>query len=480
MCSDISAFVHSWRRRKTEQMVKEKVRKTILQHKLITRGEHIVVGLSGGPDSVCLFYTLKGLMKELDFSLSAVHVNHGFRPGEAEADQYYVEELCRKEGIPCTSFQYDCRKIAQKEGLSSEGAGRKVRYSSFRQAAAALVQKGLSAESIKIAVAQNAQDQAETVLLHLLRGSGTDGLAGMSYCRREGDFQIIRPLLDVSREEIEACCREEKLNPRIDQTNLQPVYTRNKVRLGLIPYLKEAFNPNIIEALIRLSKTAEEDKTYLWERAEQVYSRLVQEDGTLEREELSRTHDAVRHRVIRKAFQHAGLDSDISRTHLEAADRLLAGKQDTGMLDFPGGYIMELRYGKVKFCKKREKENFQAAARLKITTGAPQELQGQHGAVFDWEKLCSRYENPQIVLRTRQAGDYIRLKKGRKKLQDFFVDQKVPKEERDSILLAAVGSEILWAAASEKGGLKRHRYSEKYKLDETTKVALLLEIICEI
>ena len=168
-------------------MVKKNIKNTIVKNNLINAGEHIVIGLSGGPDSVCLFSVLAELQDELQITLHAVHVNHGFRPGAAEDDQQYVEQLCRKMGIECTSFVYDCNAVAEELGLSSEEAGRKVRYESFMTVAE---QIDAPEEKIKIAVAQNADDQAETVLFRLMRGTGTDGLAGMAYSRMEKNILI--------------------------------------------------------------------------------------------------------------------------------------------------------------------------------------------------------------------------------------------------------------------------------------------------
>lgn len=467
-------------------MVKETIRQTILKQKLIDQGEHIVIGLSGGPDSVCLFHVLKQLAEEMEFSLYAVHVNHKFRPGAAEEDQAYTEELCRKEGIPCFTYIYDCKVLAEKLGLSSEEAGRMARYEAFGKTADSLVEKGVPREKIKIAVAQNADDQAETVLLRLLRGTGPDGLAGMAYKRSDGKQMIIRPLLDVWRKDIEAYCRQQQLSPHIDKTNLQPVYTRNKIRLGLIPYLKETFNPNISEALFRLSTIAGQDKDYLWECAEKAYGDLSLEDGcSLELHGLKELHPAVRSRVIMKAFQQAGLSQDITAAHLEAAERLLEEGKTSKTLDFPEGFVMKLQYEKVQFCRKKAESGQgekKKAEKLKITLiEADEASYNKTAALFDWEKVCSVYGTaPSILLRSRQPGDYIGMRQGRKKLQDFFVDQKIPKENRDLVLFTAVGSEVLWIPENPELGLTKTRFNEKYKLERTTKKALMLEIICEI
>lgn len=464
-------------------MVVQKIKETIRRHRLVQKGDHVIIGLSGGPDSMCLFHVLQTLSKELDIALYAVHVNHKFRPGAAEQDQAYVEALCEERGIACISFVHDCNAMAEKLGISSEEAGRKARYASFGKVARSLEQNGISPKIIKIAVAQNGDDQAETVLLRLLRGSGPDGLAGIPYIRKEGSYQVIRPLLDIRRAEIEAYCEAEHLNPRIDHTNQQPIYTRNKIRLELLPYLRETFNPNIVEALIRLSKIAAEDKAYLWQAAEQEYNRLLRIDGQLDLEGMQKLERPIRHRVMMKALEIAGLTQDIAASHLEAADKLFESKRASASLDFPKNYAMRIQYGSVNFYKKGEaggrklpdaRLNIQIMEDLRHKGGYPKDA-----AVFDYDKICRQHEIREIHLRNRQAGDYLGLKKGRKKLQDFFVDQKIPKQERDKIPLVAIGSEVLWIIAGQESALKRHRYSEKYKVDEKTKKVLTIEMICE-
>ena len=167
-------------------MLVEKVRRTVEEHKLISKGQHIVVGLSGGPDSVCLFHILMRLRKEYDLTIHPVHINHKFRPGAAERDQAYVEELCRKNGLECRTFVVDCNVMADELHMTSEEAGRKARYDAFYQVANEV---GMH-EDVKIAVAQNANDQAETILFRLLRGTGTDGLAGIAYERKERGISV--------------------------------------------------------------------------------------------------------------------------------------------------------------------------------------------------------------------------------------------------------------------------------------------------
>lgn len=348
-------------------MLTEQVRKTIEEHNLVKNKQHIVLGLSGGPDSVCLFHVLMMLKRQMDITVHPVHLNHKFRPGEAERDQKYAEDLCRGMGVTCRVFTVDCNALAKELAVTSEEAGRKARYDAFHQTAAEiagqLMNEGFDEceayESVKIAVAHNANDQAETVLFRLLRGTGTDGLAGIAYEREERGFQVIRPLLDVYRSEIEQYCDDMKLNPMTDHTNNQAIYTRNKIRLELIPFIEKEYNENIKESFVRLARIASEDKDYLWQQTESAYKQLAirkrtVESGELEavvmqREALSGIHPAIRHRIIMKAFAGIGLDKDISEERIKSADAIIEKKQAPKTVQFPRGYRLKVAKGEVIF-----------------------------------------------------------------------------------------------------------------------------------
>lgn len=335
----------------------EKIKKTIEEKGLIARDQHIVIGLSGGPDSVCLFNVLLTLKDEMNLKIHPVHVNHKFRPQAAEADQEYVEQLCRKHGLECASFVIDCNLLADELKMTSEEAGRKARYDAFYSVANKLLEDipGLSKDDIRIAVAQNANDQAETVLFRLLRGTGTDGLAGIAYEREERGFKVIRPILDIYRSEIEEYCESCELAPRIDHTNSDTIYTRNKIRHELIPLLEKEHNSNIMQSLVRLSNIAADDKDYLWQQTEKAYRELANEaisddmpkEVLMDRLQLAKLHPAVRHRVLFKAFSRIGLDSDISEERIKAADSIIEKKQGPKTVQFPRGYELSVAKGTV-------------------------------------------------------------------------------------------------------------------------------------
>ena len=342
-------------------MIFQKMRETIASHHLIEPDEHIVLGLSGGPDSVCLFHMLLRLRQSMGIHIYPVHVNHGLRPGAADRDQRYVEELCRSHGISCKVIAADCSAMARELHMTSEEAGRKLRYDAFYETAREISAKTAAeaggapadlAEHVKIAVAHNADDQAETILFRVLRGTGTDGLSGIAYERKERGFSVIRPILDLPRKDIETYCREHDLHPVEDHTNRQSIYTRNKIRLELLPLLEQEYNENIREGLRRMGKIAAADSDYLQSCAEESLQEIMQEktedEIVLVREGLAALHEAIRHRILLKCFAELGLASDVSAERIAAADRIIEKKQAPKTVEFPRGYRLTAARGMVR------------------------------------------------------------------------------------------------------------------------------------
>ena len=435
--------------------MKKKILKTIRQHELIRDNMHIVLGLSGGPDSMCLFDVLMELAEEMNLTIHPVHVNHKFRPGAAEADQEFVEELCRSRGLCCRSFVVDCNEMAERLKMTSEEAGRKARYDAFRKTAEAVAAEGTSRSNIAIAVAQNANDQCETILFRILRGTGTDGLAGIAYKRcDESGFDIIRPLLDVTREEIENYCEARNLQPRIDHTNNEAIYTRNKIRLELIPYLAENFNSNITETVNRLGRIAAEDKDFIWQEAQKVYeAACCGNEGTgIFTETLSDVHKAVRQRVYNICLGKAGMTENITGAYLEAIEQVRLSQSPSASADLADGFRVSRAYDKLIFFRE---EKLDVSAGWSVRTMTPAEFESyaadaqQTGRLYGAFGGLTGTEAEKLEIRTRRDGDYIIINGGKKKLQDFFVDSKVPKMYRDRIGLLALGNNILWVLPSE-------------------------------
>ena len=342
------------------------IRDTISEHNLIEKGDHIVIGLSGGPDSVCLFHVLLGMADELELTIHPVHVNHLFRPGAAEADQDYVEKLSERFGLTPYTFTVNCNALAEELGMTSEEAGRKARYDAFFLVAENVASELGGPGRVKIAVGHNANDQAETVLFRILRGTGMDGIAGMAYSREESrgegedssTYTVIRPLLDVWREDVEAYCEASGLDPVTDHTNNEELYARNRIRLDLIPYIEDKYNTNFQEGLVRMAKIAAADKDYFWEETLRAYDRLTvlspaaageDECITLDWRGLAGCHEALRHRIVLKAFSEIGLSQDITAERLEAADKIILGNVGGKTVEFPHGYSLSVGKGTVTF-----------------------------------------------------------------------------------------------------------------------------------
>ncbi len=525
--------------------MKQRVLETIKTHELLEDGTHIVLGLSGGPDSVCLFDVLLELSAVKNFRIHPVHVNHKFRPGDAERDQEYVEELCRQRGLTCRTFTVDCNALAREEGLTSEEAGRKARYDAFFETAQGITQgfaQGLAQElageleqhctqepsmpgtdKIAIAVAQNANDQAETILFRMLRGTGTDGLAGIAYKRYERGFAIVRPLLDVPRDEIEKYCEERNLSPRIDHTNNEAIYARNKIRLELLPMLREKFNPNIIETINRLGKNAAADKDYLAQQARDAYEEALEDaDGrscTVEvtTAKLDRMHKAVRMRVYNYLLADVGMEENLTEGQLETIEKVRISQSPSAMCDLADGFRVYKIYDRIQFCREAETEegrqlrmrfiSAEEYAKEPKTARAPDADGGETAARVVGIFALPPGAEDSVCIRKRRDGDVIAIaSKSRaqgatqtpaqgatqtptqgatqapvqgatqtpdtappqvrhKKLQDFLVDAKVPKSVRDDIDLLAYGNRILWVLPSPHFASRQYREKGRFSAE---------------
>lgn len=429
----------------------EKVRETISRHGLLEAGDSVVVGLSGGPDSLCLLTVLTELKEEAAIKeIAAVHVNHMYRGEEAERDEDFCRSFCEKKGITFRAFRFDVEGIAKETGESSEEVGRRLRYRVFRETAEVL-------GGAKIAVAHNREDNAETVLMRIARGTGTEGLCGIDY-KRDG---IIRPLLDISRKEIEEFCRERGLEPKIDSTNLVPVYTRNKVRLEVIPFINEALGCDLTETLTKLSAIAREDRDFFRECTEEAGREARLEDGTMDVGKVRSLAPSVRKRLIVRTFSEKGLVQDITASHLQAAETLIFSEKTTGDLSFPRGFALKKRYGRLVFSAPSEEdsEKKDGSPVLKVTIIEDEsevrrlmeekiDRKRTDRQIFDADLLDAA--GP-LVLRYRRPGDRISPKGffGTKKLQDYFTDRKIDRDKRDSLLLAAAGSRVVWIPGLE-------------------------------
>lgn len=291
--------------------VEEKVLKTIQKYNLICSNDKIVLGVSGGPDSLFMLYILNKLKDQLKFEIVVAHINHMIRE-EANSEEEFVEEFCRKINIEFYSKRIDVEKYANNNKIGLEEAGRKIRYEFFEE----ILEK---TNANKIAIAHNKNDKVETIIMHLLRGSGISGLQGIEPIK---DNKIIRPIIEIQRTEIEQYCEENKLEPRIDKSNFENKYTRNKIRNAVIPYIEQEFNPNIIDTITRLSEIITEENQYLIKQTEQAYQEILIEEQEnqikLKLKEFNKLERVIKSRIILYTITRLrGSSVGIEKIHIE-------------------------------------------------------------------------------------------------------------------------------------------------------------------
>ena len=243
--------------------MEEQVLRTIKKYNLINNGDKIVIGVSGGPDSICLLHVLNAIKKKLEFEIFVAHINHMIRD-VADIETEYVKEFCKDLGVPCFVKKVDVISIAKQEKRGTEETGRDIRYDFFNEI---LLKTGAN----KIATAHNKNDKVETMVFNMLRGSGLSGLKGIEPKR---DEKYIRPLIEIERDEIEEYCNKNNLNPKYDESNLENIYTRNKIRNIILPYIKKEFNPNFIKTMDRLSEVATEENEYLNKITKEAFDKI--------------------------------------------------------------------------------------------------------------------------------------------------------------------------------------------------------------
>lgn len=456
----------------------EQFLETISKYNLIEKGDGVVVAVSGGPDSISLLHLFWQIKEEYSLKLYAVHLNHQFRGVDAEEDAFYVREFCNKLDIPVFIYSEDVTEYGKKNGMTAEEAGRELRYKYFYEI--------LNAKKAnKIAVAQNMDDQAETVLMRLMRGAGIDGLTAIDYKRED---VIIRPLLNIDRKTIEKYCEDHRLNPRIDKTNLESIYTRNRVRLELIPYIEKYFNKNIKSTLCRTANLLRADSDFIEEVAGEAYGKIVEEakkEVKIDIEKLKNCHTAIKNRIIRKGMRViSGELRDVESKHIEILIELINAGKTGSKINLPNEVNAIIQYGMLILKKNNIEESkdfeyhlpvgeslFVEEIKRYITTKVMDIAQVDCDLYYDNKKYFDLNKLDQgMIVRNRRKGDsFIPLgMSGRKKLKDFFIDEKVPREKRNDIPLVCDGEEIMWIVG--------YRMSNKYKIDKNTKKVLEIEL----
>lgn len=451
----------------------------IKENDLLQNGDGVVVGLSGGPDSVCLINLLYSVREELNLKLAACHINHMLRGEAADEDERFASELCQKLNIVFYSKKVDINKYSKKNRLSSEAAGREVRYEYFNE-----IMKKLNFN--RIATAHNANDQAETILMRIMRGTGLEGLSGIPVKR---DNIYIRPILFLKREEIEEYCEDININPRIDATNLERDYSRNKVRLDILPYMKNNFNSEIVDAINRMGMLLESDIKYISSKVEEVYNKLCikEQNSLIIKSEAFKYQATIINRIIRKAVKEVSGDSyDFEMKNIQDIITL-ANLETSKRVDLPKGLYAVNVYGDI-YIKDREETISEFASELVIqrdnlngnmaafgnyvfefnVVNLEEDIKYNQNSLikyFDYSKISDN-----IVIRYRKNGDTIKPigMNGNKKVKDVFIDMKIPKAERDLIPIVDFDEEIAWIV-----GIK---VSEKFKIEKQTKDILRISV----
>ena len=322
--------------------MKNKIKKTIKKYNLIEKNDKILVAVSGGPDSLSLL----DVLQSLGYNLCVAHVNHGLREN-ANIDEAFVKEYCVEKNIPCFVKKIDLKKKIKTDmkGLSTEEAGRKARYDFFDE----IIKEQ---KCTKIATAHNSNDNVETVIMNMIRGSGMSGLKGIEIKKEN----IIRPLLEVSRKEIEEYCKENNLNPRHDESNDETVYTRNKVRLELIPYIENNINSNVINNITRMSQIISDEERFILNIVEKAYNEIVvssEEKAILCNLKLFNKLDIVikRRLILKLIIKVLGNAKDIEKVHVDDIVKLCENNVGGKYLTPNKNIKISVLRGKLKFEK---------------------------------------------------------------------------------------------------------------------------------
>lgn len=442
-------------------MLLEKVRKTIEKHNLLENGDIVICAVSGGADSVCLLHLMQSLKYDYNLTVYVANVNHLIRGEESDRDSNFVKSVCKAADVKCFYREYDVKEIAKTRKIGEEECGRILRYEFFDE-----ISKELG--GAKIATAHNLNDNAETVLFRLIRGSSAHGLSGISYKREN----IIRPILDISRSEIEDYLVHNGISWCNDSTNALPVYARNKLRLKVFPELNSVVN-NAEKRIVSAAKLIGEDDMYLYSVADTALPRCLFENYLL-LSELNKYELPIKRRIISNILSLWGM-KEITSDKIE--DFIEYTEKESGKkFDINAEFYAEKSYDRI-YLRKREKtvtEEFTISGEtsfthekfslnVKISPTYPTKA-CNNTAVFDADKLSFP-----LRIRFRKKGDKMKLKgmSGTKKISDIFSDEKIERAKRDFVPLILKEDEIIFLC-----GL---RQSPSYATDYNTKKYLLID-----
>ncbi len=455
----------------------EKVRRYIEQHHMILEQDKIVIGVSGGADSVCLLFMLMEICRRYACSLFAVHVNHGLRGKDAERDAEFVRSICEQYEIPFYLYEEDVSAYAKQHGLTLEEAGREVRYQAFEE-----VRSQVGAA--KIAVAHHKDDQAETVLFRLFRGSGIKGLGGILPVRDD----IIRPLLCLDRREIEQYLKEKGLSYCTDETNAGNHYTRNIIRNRLLPMVEEEIQERAAAHIADAAELMQEAEQYIYGQALREFASAAVQDTPngyrIKVKDMQQCQPVIRQYIIRIAMERLAREwKDIGNRHVKDVLELMTKEVGKSVM-LPQGLMARRDYDDiVMYVQQPEKavgirvhidqlpQTIHLANGMNVAVQLEERQKNQkieqktYTKQFDYDKIKGS-----LWLRNRDKNDFfcINADMDRQTIKTYCINEKIPREKREELVLLADGVHILWVIG--------YRISEKYKITEETKTILKVHV----
>ncbi len=454
----------------------DRVLSAIQKYHMLSKGDSVLVAVSGGPDSVALLYFLKHMEPLYDLRLHIFHLNHKIRGAEADKDAEFVAALAARLDIPVTLESYDVPALMERERLSLEEAAREARYRLMDRLAVEL-------EVDRIALAHHADDQVETFLMRLVRGAGLEGLAAMKPVR--GIY--IRPFIEVGKGDILNYIRDNDFTYRVDASNEDLSILRNRVRSDLVPLLT-SYNPQFKGSLLKTIEIVREDQSHLSELTDGVFDLLAETGDGIVRIEMQAVEAqplSLKRRLIRKCIKWAKDDlRGIEFKHIEAILDALQIVPVRFELELPGGIVVFAEYESLVFARKQLFEGPPLKPVKLIVPGITPigllgiEIEAQYQTagdiIFagdgDVAHLDADRIPAELKIRTRKPGDFFVPfgMMGEKKLQDFFVDEKVPRRQRDKVPIIAAGDQIVWVAG--------FRIDERFRVTAQTKRVLVLHL----
>jgi tRNA(Ile)-lysidine synthase len=456
-------------------MLETKVEAFLKRHSFPLENKKVVVGVSGGPDSLALLHYLVLKREKWNLSLVAAHVDHMFRGQESYEDALFVKSYCEQEKVPFEMVRIDVPKVMEETGQSAEVAGREVRYQFYQQ----IMEKyGFRF----LALGHHGDDQTETILMRLTRGSTGMARAGIPFTRPFQNGTIFRPFLCVTKAEIEDYCKRHNLSPRIDPSNRESIYSRNRFRSQVLPFLKSE-NPLVHEHFQRFSEDLQADEVFLQELTVREMNTVV-----TNRESGKITIDITRLLEVPLPLQRRGIQLilnylykirpvSLSAVHIDQVFHLIQHGVPSGRLDFPNGLKVTRSYSEITFQFKPDE-----AEPYFFVLNEPGKVMLPNGGIIHIEVLTQEFANPSpnsavfpadsvkwpIIIRTRKQGDRMTLKgmNGSRKLKDIFIDQKIPVHKRDTWpVITDKDGGVLWLPGLKKSALEgRDNKAQQYIL----------------